>query len=165
MFRYKPEVGDIVVGRVIEVDFCVGVLLKSDWEPNRLVSITLHNTSVELMFTYSVIQVAQKRWRVELNFTQDGVLMLSSMNMPDGSQVQFDSSIFWYFRLWMISSLPCLASTLYVGFNDISFLLAEAKNVCGWTQYAEYLCRARCRLCKSRWLLMFHHYIFSSLNT
>lgn len=46
--RYKPEVGDIVVGRVIEV--------------------------------------AQKRWRVELNFTQDGVLMLSSMNMPDGSQ-------------------------------------------------------------------------------
>ncbi|KAL1216523.1 Exosome complex component RRP4-like protein [Cardamine amara subsp. amara] len=46
--RYKPEVGDIVVGRVIEV--------------------------------------AQKRWRVELNFTQDGVLMLSSMNMPDGIQ-------------------------------------------------------------------------------
>ncbi|EOA38259.1 hypothetical protein CARUB_v10009740mg [Capsella rubella] len=46
--RYKPEVGDIVVGRVIEV--------------------------------------AQKRWRVELNFNQDGVLMLSSMNMPDGIQ-------------------------------------------------------------------------------
>uniref|UniRef100_A0A1J3EC81 Exosome complex component rrp4 n=1 Tax=Noccaea caerulescens TaxID=107243 RepID=A0A1J3EC81_NOCCA len=46
--RYKPEVGDIVVGRVIEV--------------------------------------SQNRWRVELNFTQDGVLMLSAMNMPDGAQ-------------------------------------------------------------------------------
>ncbi|VVA89823.1 unnamed protein product [Arabis nemorensis] len=46
--RYKPEVGDIVVGRVIEV--------------------------------------SQKRWRVELNFAQDGVLMLSSMTNPDGEQ-------------------------------------------------------------------------------
>ncbi|KFK42695.1 hypothetical protein AALP_AA1G027700 [Arabis alpina] len=46
--RYKPEVGDIVVGRVIEV--------------------------------------SQNRWRVELNFTQDGVLMLSSMTNPDGGQ-------------------------------------------------------------------------------
>ncbi|KAK8556663.1 hypothetical protein V6N12_003060 [Hibiscus sabdariffa] len=46
--RYKPEVGDIVVGRVIEV--------------------------------------AQKRWRLEINFNQDAVLMLSSMNMPDGIQ-------------------------------------------------------------------------------
>ncbi|XP_022740624.1 exosome complex component RRP4 homolog [Durio zibethinus] len=46
--RYKPEVGDIVVGRVVEV--------------------------------------AQKRWRWEINFSQDAVLMLSSMNMPDGIQ-------------------------------------------------------------------------------
>lgn len=46
--RYKPEVGDIVVGRVVEV--------------------------------------AQKRWRLEINFCQDAVLMLSSMNMPDGIQ-------------------------------------------------------------------------------
>ncbi|XP_010542878.1 PREDICTED: exosome complex component RRP4 homolog [Tarenaya hassleriana] len=46
--RYKPEVGDIIVGRVIEV--------------------------------------AQKRWRLEINFSQDAVLMLSSMNMPDGIQ-------------------------------------------------------------------------------
>ncbi|OMO55901.1 hypothetical protein CCACVL1_26912 [Corchorus capsularis] len=46
--RYKPEVGDIVVGRIVEV--------------------------------------AQKRWRLEINFTQDAVLMLSSMNMPDGIQ-------------------------------------------------------------------------------
>ncbi|KAF7818280.1 exosome complex component RRP4-like protein [Senna tora] len=46
--RYKPEVGDIVVGRVIEV--------------------------------------AQKRWRLDINFNQDAVLMLSSMNLPDGIQ-------------------------------------------------------------------------------
>ncbi|XP_021906851.1 exosome complex component RRP4 homolog [Carica papaya] len=46
--RYKPEVGDIVVGRVLEI--------------------------------------AQKRWRLEINFNQDAVLMLSSMNLPDGIQ-------------------------------------------------------------------------------
>ncbi|KVH94430.1 Exosome complex RNA-binding protein 1/RRP40/RRP4 [Cynara cardunculus var. scolymus] len=43
--RYKPEVGDIIVGRV-----------------------------------------APKRWRLEINFSQDAVLMLSSMNLPDGIQ-------------------------------------------------------------------------------
>ncbi|XP_038982795.1 exosome complex component RRP4 homolog [Phoenix dactylifera] len=46
--RYKPEVGDIIVGRVIEIAF--------------------------------------KRWRLEINFSQDAVLMLSSMNLPDGIQ-------------------------------------------------------------------------------
>ncbi|MED6130477.1 exosome non-catalytic core subunit rrp4 [Stylosanthes scabra] len=46
--RYKPEVGDIIIGRVVEV--------------------------------------SQKRWRLEINYSQDAVLMLSSMNMPDGVQ-------------------------------------------------------------------------------
>ncbi|KAI3882176.1 hypothetical protein MKX03_026986 [Papaver bracteatum] len=46
--RYKPETGDIIVGRVIEV--------------------------------------APKRWRLDINFSQDAVLMLSSMNLPDGIQ-------------------------------------------------------------------------------
>ncbi|KAF3436346.1 hypothetical protein FNV43_RR23438 [Rhamnella rubrinervis] len=46
--RYKPEVGDIIVGRVIEV--------------------------------------APKRWRLDINSSQDAVLMLSSMNLPDGIQ-------------------------------------------------------------------------------
>ncbi|KAJ7977459.1 Exosome complex component RRP4 [Quillaja saponaria] len=46
--RYKPETGDIVIGRVIEV--------------------------------------APKRWRVEINYRHDAVLMLSSMNLPDGIQ-------------------------------------------------------------------------------
>ncbi|KAI6695649.1 hypothetical protein NL676_023359 [Syzygium grande] len=46
--RYKPEVGDIIVGRVIEV--------------------------------------APKRWRLDVNYSQDAVLMLSSINLPDGIQ-------------------------------------------------------------------------------
>ncbi|GAB4841183.1 exosome non-catalytic core subunit rrp4 [Ancistrocladus abbreviatus] len=46
--RYKPETGDIIVGRVVEV--------------------------------------AQKRWRIDINSNQDAVLMLSSMNMPDKIQ-------------------------------------------------------------------------------
>lgn len=46
--RYKPEVGDIIVGRVIEI--------------------------------------VPKRWRLEVNFNQDAVLMLSAMSLPDGIQ-------------------------------------------------------------------------------
>ncbi|CAL0307993.1 unnamed protein product [Lupinus luteus] len=46
--RYKPEVGNIVIGRVVEV--------------------------------------VQKRWKLEINYSQDAILMLSSMNMPDGVQ-------------------------------------------------------------------------------
>ncbi|CAK8563756.1 unnamed protein product [Lathyrus sativus] len=46
--RYKPEVGDIVIGRVVEV--------------------------------------AQKRWRLDINYSQNAYLMLSAMNMPDGVQ-------------------------------------------------------------------------------
>jgi len=33
------------------------------------------------------VKVAPKRWRLEINFSQDAVLMLSSMNLPDGIQV------------------------------------------------------------------------------
>ncbi|KAM6561469.1 hypothetical protein CsatA_030708 [Cannabis sativa] len=47
--RYKPEVGDIIVGCVVEV--------------------------------------APKRWRIEINFSQDAVLMISPMNLPDGIQI------------------------------------------------------------------------------
>ncbi|KAJ8450774.1 hypothetical protein Cgig2_021246 [Carnegiea gigantea] len=48
--RYKPETGDIIVGRVVEV--------------------------------------AQKRWRLEINSNQDAVLMLSSVTLPDGIQAE-----------------------------------------------------------------------------
>uniref|UniRef100_A0A8R7QPQ8 RRP4 S1 domain-containing protein n=1 Tax=Triticum urartu TaxID=4572 RepID=A0A8R7QPQ8_TRIUA len=46
--RYKPQKGDIIIGRVSEI--------------------------------------ASKRWRLETNFSQGAVLMLSSMNLPDGIQ-------------------------------------------------------------------------------
>lgn len=46
--RYKPETGDIIVGRVVEV--------------------------------------AQKRWKLEINSNQDAVLMLSSVTLPDRIQ-------------------------------------------------------------------------------
>ncbi|KAL2932028.1 Exosome complex component RRP4-like protein, partial [Bienertia sinuspersici] len=48
--RYKPETGDIIVGRIVEV--------------------------------------SQKRWRVEINSNQDAVLMLSSVTLPDGIQAE-----------------------------------------------------------------------------
>jgi hypothetical protein len=35
----------------------------------------------------SSLKIAPKRWRLEINFGQDAVLMLSSMNLPDGIQV------------------------------------------------------------------------------
>ncbi|EPS63846.1 hypothetical protein M569_10938 [Genlisea aurea] len=48
--RYKPEIGEIIVGRVVEV--------------------------------------TPKRWKVEINSSLDAVLMLSSMNLPDGIQAR-----------------------------------------------------------------------------
>jgi hypothetical protein len=33
------------------------------------------------------LKIAPKRGRLEINFGQDAVLMLSSMNLPDGIQV------------------------------------------------------------------------------
>ncbi|KAI4329737.1 hypothetical protein MLD38_028087 [Melastoma candidum] len=48
--RYKPEIGDIVVGQVVEV--------------------------------------VPKRWKLNINYSQDAVLMLSSINLPDGIQAE-----------------------------------------------------------------------------
>lgn len=65
--RYNPEIGDLVVGRITEVTFC---LTRRD--------------SLELTF----IQVQPRRWKVDANSRQDAVLMLSSVNLPGGVQVQ-----------------------------------------------------------------------------
>ncbi|WMV47509.1 hypothetical protein MTR67_040894 [Solanum verrucosum] len=122
--RYKPEIGDIIVGRVIEVSLwfpamsflsslllsCLGVLFAAGsyvsffqghefkaW--NNFFSIyysfltlpnpgstlfTVHLAKCKSLLMYP--QVAPKRWRLEINFSQDAVLMLSSMNLPDGIQ-------------------------------------------------------------------------------
>lgn len=51
MFRYNGEIGDVVVGRIVEV--------------------------------------GQKRWKVETNSRLDSVLQLSSVNLPGGELVGY----------------------------------------------------------------------------
>jgi hypothetical protein len=41
------------------------------------------------LISFLFLKIAPKRWRLEINFSQDAVLMLSSMNLPDGIQVDF----------------------------------------------------------------------------
>ena len=70
------------MGRVVEVSLEFG----------RLKMIFIRSWVLwVLFFNYyeyiTVFQVAQKRWKLEINFSQDAVLMLSSMNLPDGIQV------------------------------------------------------------------------------
>jgi hypothetical protein len=38
------------------------------------------------------LKIAPKRWRLEINFSQGAVLMLSSVNLPDGVQVCYSAS-------------------------------------------------------------------------
>nr|GMC79314.1 exosome complex component RRP4 homolog [Ipomoea batatas]GMD04838.1 exosome complex component RRP4 homolog [Ipomoea batatas] len=74
--RYKPEVGDIIVGRVIEVigHFPLESILTCllYWVIGAIVNA----------------KVDPKRWRLEINSSQDAVLMLSCMNLPDGIQAE-----------------------------------------------------------------------------
>jgi exosome complex component RRP4 len=71
------------VGRVVEVSLEFGRL--------KMIFIRSWVLWVLFFFNYheyiNVFQVAQKRWKLEINFSQDAVLMLSSMNLPDGLQV------------------------------------------------------------------------------
>ena len=47
----------------------------------------------------SLIQVGPRRWKVELNARLDGVLMLSSVNLPGGIQVIFFNHRLYLFML------------------------------------------------------------------
>jgi exosome complex RNA-binding protein Rrp4 len=64
--RYNPEVGDLVIGRITEVRiFLLPVAAKhNEWK-----------------------KVQPRRWKVDANARQDAVLMLSSVNLPGGVQV------------------------------------------------------------------------------
>ncbi|CAK9160112.1 unnamed protein product [Ilex paraguariensis] len=56
---------------------------------NKLVYVRALRASelIDLIFdSFCQSKVAPKRWRLEINFSQDAVLMLSSMNLPDGVQ-------------------------------------------------------------------------------
>lgn len=75
--RYKPEVGDIVIGRVIEVHFYnISVVCLFAFTPFHC-----------QYFTDCFVQVAQNFWRLDINCNKNAYLMLSAMNMPDGVQV------------------------------------------------------------------------------
>ena len=80
IIRYNPEVGDLVVGRISEV--CV---LSSNAGELFFLSNVIRHRNV------SISKVGPKRWKVELNARLDGVLMLSSVNLPGGIQVNFFS--------------------------------------------------------------------------
>nr|GLL42636.1 exosome complex component RRP4 homolog [Ipomoea trifida] len=65
--RYKPEVGDIILGRVIEV---------------------IGHFPLESILTCLLYWVIGAIVNAKINFSQDAVLMLSSMNLPDGIQAE-----------------------------------------------------------------------------
>ena len=64
--RYNPEVGDLVIGRITEVRILL-LLLRRKLNERR--------------------KVQPRRWKVDANARQDAVLMLSSVNLPGGVQV------------------------------------------------------------------------------
>lgn len=68
--RYRGEVGDLVVGRIVEVG------------PLPVLSSRLQAD------VSSCVQVGPKRWKVETHASQNAVLMLSSINLPGGVQVR-----------------------------------------------------------------------------
>ncbi|CAK9330326.1 unnamed protein product [Citrullus colocynthis] len=51
---------------------------------NKLIYIKLEVCDIVVEH---VSEVASKRWRLDINYSQDAVLMLSSMSLPDGIQV------------------------------------------------------------------------------
>ena len=67
--RYTPEIGDLVVGRIVEV-----------WRPTS----TLHPHVPDQSLTYSSPQVQSKRWRVDLSAPLLASLPLSAINLPGG---------------------------------------------------------------------------------
>jgi exosome complex component RRP4 len=75
--RYNPEVGDLVIGRITEVR----ILLV-------LVSARHNERS----------KVQPRRWKVDANARQDAVLMLSSVNLPGGVQVDISNDLISFLR-------------------------------------------------------------------
>lgn len=64
--RYNPEVGDLVIGRITEVRILLMLVSARHTEKRK---------------------VQPRRWKVDANARQDAVLMLSSVNLPGGVQV------------------------------------------------------------------------------
>ena len=71
--RYAAEIGDVVVGRVLEV---------SKLSSHKVMPSCALQGSSHLQG-----QVAGKRWRIDLKSRQEAALMLSAVNLPGGIQV------------------------------------------------------------------------------
>lgn len=93
--RYTPESGDVVVGRVTEVcppsidlssQRCSFQFLFTVELPWRLSARFSLDQTVETIR----MQVAPKRWKLDINSRQDATLMLSAVNLPGGIQVCVD---------------------------------------------------------------------------
>lgn len=76
LLRFYGEVGDVVVGRITEV------------RTSRPAEALPGVASMQLLNVLRVVlQVQQKRWKVETNSRLDSVLLLSSVNLPGGELV------------------------------------------------------------------------------
>ena len=69
--RYHGEVGDVVIGRIVEA---------------RRRRMGREGTQDRAEGAHALAQVGAKRWRADINGRQDAVLMLASINLPGGEQ-------------------------------------------------------------------------------
>lgn len=73
---YKPEVGDVVIGRVISIE--------------------------------------KKSWKVDINYSRDANLSLSSINLPQGEQVNYRLKYYYILKISISQlSLKHLIKYLY----------------------------------------------------
>jgi exosome complex component RRP4 len=75
--RYNPEVGDLVIGRITEVRILLMFVSARHNERRK---------------------VQPRRWKVDANARQDAVLMLSSVNLPGGVQVDIFNDLISFLR-------------------------------------------------------------------
>jgi exosome complex component RRP4 len=77
--RYIPEVGDIVVGRVKEVRCALG-------GSSPLKARSALNEAPMNCSPLSLLQIAAKRWLVDIGARQDASLPLSAVHLTGGDQ-------------------------------------------------------------------------------
>lgn len=62
--RYSGDIGDVVIGRIIEV--------------RRILFVIFNN---------QIFKIGSKKWKLEINSRQDASLLLSSIHLPGAIQV------------------------------------------------------------------------------
>lgn len=71
--RYNPEIGDVVIGRVVEVRVRSGPCIQS-------------RTQCLMQPFNHCQQVSGRRWRIDLQARQEANLLLSAVNLPGDTQ-------------------------------------------------------------------------------